>query len=168
MEWMLMPLRRYAEFSGRSRRKEYWMYTLLSVIITGIGYALMLSGGYASVMAAASADPLAPADPAALTGASFGATFWIGACIVVVWGLGTLIPSIAVSIRRLHDRNMTGWYFLGFIVAVVVLSMIPGIGSILTLVAYVGWIVLMALPGTPGPNQYGPDPIGQADPQVFA
>jgi uncharacterized membrane protein YhaH (DUF805 family) len=33
MDWMLMPLRRYAEFSGRSRRKEYWMFTLLMVIM---------------------------------------------------------------------------------------------------------------------------------------
>ncbi len=167
MEWMLMPLRRYAEFSGRSRRKEYWMYTLLSVIVTVIGYALMLGGGASALLSASAADPMAPVDPN-LVSNSMGPVFWIGVCIVLVWALGTLIPSIAVTVRRLHDRNMTGWYFLGFIVAVVVLSMIPGLGSILTLLLYIGWIVLMALPGTPGPNQYGPDPLGQADPEVFA
>ena len=167
MEWMLMPLRRYAEFSGRSRRKEYWMYTLLSVIVTVIGYALMLGGGASTMLTAAAADPTVPVDPD-LIGASFGPVFWIGACILIVWALGTLIPSIAVTVRRLHDRNMSGWYLLAFIVAVVVLSMIPVLGAIAVLVLEIGFIVLMALPGTPGPNQYGPDPLGQADPEVFA
>jgi uncharacterized membrane protein YhaH (DUF805 family) len=165
MDWMLLPLRRYAEFSGRSRRKEYWMYTLLSVIISVVGYALMLGGGATDLLTASAADPLA--EPS-LTGVSFGPMFWVGAIILLVWGLGTLIPSIAVTVRRLHDRNMSGWYFAGLIVAVVVLSMIPVIGTLAVFALEIGWIVLMALPGTPGPNNYGPDPLGQADAETFA
>ena len=42
MEWMLMPLRRYADFEGRSRRKEYWMFTLLIVIVYAVFAALFL------------------------------------------------------------------------------------------------------------------------------
>lgn len=165
MEWMLLPLKRYAEFSGRSRRKEYWMFTLLSMIVGVVGYALMLGGGATDLIAASAADPLA--EPS-LAGVSFGPMFWVGAIILLVWGLGTLIPSIAVTVRRLHDRNMSGWYLAGLIVAVVVLSMIPVIGTFAVLALEIGWIVLMALPGTPGPNNYGPDPLGQADAETFA
>jgi uncharacterized membrane protein YhaH (DUF805 family) len=167
MDWMLMPLRRYAEFSGRSRRMEYWMFTLLGIIVAVIAYALMLGGGAAALLTAAAVDPMAASDPT-MADVSFGPLFWIGVIILVVWGLGTLIPSIAVTVRRLHDRNMSGWYLIGFIVVVFVLSLIPGIGTILVLLLEIGFIVLMALPGTTGPNQYGPDPLGQADPETFA
>jgi uncharacterized membrane protein YhaH (DUF805 family) len=165
MEWMLMPYRRYAEFSGRSRRKEYWMFYLLTVVVVVVGYALMLSGGAADLMIAAAADPANPVDP---TGVSFGPLFWAGLILLLVWCLVSIVPSIAVTVRRLHDRNMSGWYLLGFIVAAIVVNMVPLVGQLLYLVMAVGWIVLLALPGTSGPNQYGPDPVGQADPKVFA
>lgn len=45
MEWMLMPYRRYADFSGRSRRKEYWMFMLFSVIVTMVCVTLLVAGG---------------------------------------------------------------------------------------------------------------------------
>jgi uncharacterized membrane protein YhaH (DUF805 family) len=168
MEWMLMPLRRYAEFSGRSRRKEFWMFQLLNVIVVLIGYALMLGGGGMSALAGAAAMNDPTMANGQLAEVSFGPVFWIGIIVLAVWGLGTLIPGIALAVRRLHDRDMSGWYLLGFIVAVIILSMIPVLGTIVVFVLEIGWIVLMALPGTPGPNKYGPDPLGQADPEVFA
>ena len=70
-----------------------------------------------------------------------------------------LIPSIAVSVRRLHDREMTGWWYLGFII----LSAIPLIG----LLASIAFIVVMALPGTPGPNKYGPSPKEHVTAETF-
>lgn len=85
-----------------------------------------------------------------------------------MWALATLIPSLAVTVRRLHDRNMTGWYLVGLIVAVVVLSMIPLIGPILVLVLEIGYIVVLALPGTPGANKYGADPKDPNSAEVFA
>ena len=95
MEWMLMPLRRYAQFSGRSRRKEYWMYTLFIVILSIV--ASIIDGGLG------------------LTGESgYGP-------ITGILSLATLIPSIAVGIRRLHDTDRSGWWLL--------IALVPLIGA---------------------------------------
>ena len=88
MDWMLMPLRRYAEFSGRSQRKEYWMFFLFQIIVVvvlgiiegALGLTGMVAGAY---------GPLT-------------ALFW----------LAVLIPGIAVGIRRLHDTDRSGWWLL--------------------------------------------------------
>ena len=167
MEWMLMPLRRYADFSGRSRRKEFWMYQLMNIIVVMALYALILGGGGLSALTAGAAASQAGTDPD-LTQMSIGPMFWIGVALLCIWGLGTIIPSLAVTVRRLHDRNMSGWYLLGFIVIVIVLSMIPVLGALIVFVLEIGYIVVLALPGTPGTNDYGPDPLGQVDPEVFA
>lgn len=167
MHWMLMPYRRYAEFSGRSRRMEYWMFTLFCVIVSIVLYGLMLAGGGLDLFTSIAAAQNAGIEPE-LTDVSFGPLFWIGAILLGLWGLATIIPQIAVTVRRLHDRDMSGWFYVGFIALVIVLNMIPMIGALLTLLLDIGWIVLMALPGTRGPNKYGPDPLGQADAETFA
>jgi uncharacterized membrane protein YhaH (DUF805 family) len=147
MEYMLMPFRRYAEFTGRSGRKEYWMFILFNVIVGCVlGAIIAVAGGAASMPDAA--------------GGNYGAIFGGLGLLMVVWWLAVIIPSIAVGVRRLHDRDMSGWWYLGFIVA----GMIP-------IVNFIGWIaflVLMVLPGTPGSNRFGPDPLGRADAVVFA
>jgi uncharacterized membrane protein YhaH (DUF805 family) len=141
MEWMLMPFRRYAEFNGRSRRMEYWMFALLNAIVAGVLIALMMAGGFSF--------PTMGEDGAVVPQAP-GPLFWVGAGLLLVWFLATIVPVIAVGVRRLHDRDMSGWWYLGFIV----LSMIPVVGFIASL----AMIVIFLLPGTPGPNRYGPDP----------
>jgi uncharacterized membrane protein YhaH (DUF805 family) len=88
MEWATLPLKKYAEFTGRARRKEYWMFVLLvfaiyivAAIIDGIlGMGGMIAGAYGPLMTIAA--------------------------------LALLIPSIAVGIRRLHDTNRSGWWLL--------------------------------------------------------
>jgi uncharacterized membrane protein YhaH (DUF805 family) len=147
MEYMLMPLRRYAEFTGRSRRKEFWMFALLNFIVYAVIMALMFALGAGASMEDAAAG-------------NYGAMFGGVGLLIGVWGLAVLVPSIAVSVRRLHDRDMSGWWYLGFIVA----SFIP----ILGIITSIGFLVLMLLPGTPGENRFGPDPKGAADPAVFA
>ena len=142
MEWMLLPFRRYAEFSGRSRRLEYWMFALLNVIVSAIAYLLMLAGGAALVAA--------PYPPEPELFGEAGLLFWLGAILLLLWILVALIPSIAVTVRRLHDINLTGWIYLAF----VVLSFVP----IVSFLALIGFLVLMAWPGTKGANKYGPDP----------
>ncbi|WP_137681198.1 DUF805 domain-containing protein [Aurantiacibacter suaedae] len=150
MEWMLMPLRKYAQFSGRSRRKEFWMFALLNMIVYSVVIGLMVATSGASAFAGAnSANPLA----------IYTSLFTGVGLLLAVWALAVFIPSIAVSVRRLHDRDMSGWWYLGFIVA----SMIPFIG----LIASIAFIVIMALPGTPGPNRYGPDPKDPGSAEVF-
>jgi uncharacterized membrane protein YhaH (DUF805 family) len=129
MEWMLMPVRRYADFSGRSRRKEFWMFQL-GIFLLYIAVLIL----------------------AAILGAISETLSGIVMIIFAIAMLGLIIPSIAVAVRRMHDQDKSGWMLL--------LGLIPLIGSIILLVFY-------CTDGTPGPNQYGPDPKGQADPTAF-
>lgn len=88
MEWMLLPLKRYADFSGRSRRKEYWMFVLgvfIAVILLSIVEGIVgLSG---------------------MVGGVYGP-------LTTIFFLGILVPSIAVQIRRFHDQDKSGWFVL--------------------------------------------------------
>lgn len=154
LEWMLMPLKRYADFSGRSRRKEYWMFVLFIAIIYFVLAAIMMAGGFSL---ASMANPELAAAGAAQ---GPGALFWVGAGLMGIFVLAILIPSIAVVVRRLHDRDLSGWWYLGAIVA----GMIPFVGFI----ASIALLVVMCLPGTPGPNRFGPDPKDPSSAAVFA
>lgn len=169
MEWMLMPYRRYAEFSGRSRRKEFWMFQLFNFIVVAACYALILGGGGYNLLlgGAAAANSLSSGAQLGEVAAP-GPLFWIGLVILAIYALGTLIPSLAVTVRRLHDRNMTGWYLVGFVGVAIVLAFIPVLGPLLTIALEIGYIVLMALPGTAGPNKYGADPLDPNQAEVFA
>jgi uncharacterized membrane protein YhaH (DUF805 family) len=143
MEWMLMPYRRYFDFSGRSRRKEYWMFLLLFVIVYVVAFALMFAGGYS--MSPTMATPGQPAE--------MGGMAMLGAAILGIFVLASLIPAIAVQIRRFHDQDRSGWWIL--------LNFIPYLGSLVVL-------VFMCLEGTKGANRFGPDPKDPTGAQVFA
>lgn len=119
MEYMIAPLKKYADFQGRARRKEFWMYVLFLFIV---GLLVGAVGGVAS-----GGDPTNPL-PLSLTG-----IFW----------LATIIPNLAVAVRRLHDTDRSGWWIL--------IGLIPVVGFIVLIVFY-------ASAGTPGPNKFGPDP----------
>ena len=150
MEYMILPFKRYFEFSGRSRRKEFWMFALLNILVTSAVYVLLFASGGAGTV-------FNETDPG--SGAAFGWLMGGFGLLLLGWGLITLIPSIAVSVRRLHDRDMSGWWYLGVIVG----SLIP----LLNFIIVIGFIVLMALPGTPGPNRFGPDPKDPTSASVF-
>ncbi len=152
MEWMILPFKRYAEFSGRSRRMEYWMFTLLNAIVAIVLTLVIFGVGGATGMFEQSAT----GEPAAGLGALFGGM----GIILVIYVLAILIPSIAVTVRRLHDRDMSGWWYLGAIIG----GMIPFVGFLIS----IAFLVLMALPGTPGPNRFGPDPKGAGEAETFA
>lgn len=128
MEWMTLPLKRYADFSGRSRRKEYWMFFLLIII------AAVVIGMVEGVLGLAG-----------MVGGVYGP-------LTTVFLLGIIVPSIAVQVRRFHDQDKSGWWVL--------LGFVPLIGGIAVL-------VFMCLEGTQGENQYGADPKGGVDTNVF-
>ena len=153
MEWMILPFKRYAEFDGRSRRMEFWMWQLLNVIV-----ALVLAGPFILAVITAGALADGGASPDAFDGVGVVGTGMIG--LYGIWWLAALIPGIAVTIRRLHDRDMSGWWYLGFTLG----GMIPFIGFI----ASIAFLVVMVLPGTDGANQFGPDPKNPYDEDVFA
>ena len=152
MEWMLMPLKRYAEFSGRSRRKEYWMYVLGLVIV---GFVVGMIEGVLGL--AQSVGPYGP--------------------LSAILALATFIPSLAVGVRRLHDTDRTGWWILlpilPYAVSIVMLVSgnlaMAGIAAFVALGLGIVLLVFLVLDGTKGPNKYGPDPKGAVDAdKVFA
>lgn len=105
MEWMLMPFRRYVEFSGRSRRKEYWMFVLFNLIVYFV--LALLFGAY-------QVTPEGEID------------FGPGPMLLSLYALIAFLPSLAVVVRRFHDQDKTGWLAL--------LALIPFIGGLIVLV----------------------------------
>jgi uncharacterized membrane protein YhaH (DUF805 family) len=119
MQWFTEVIKKYAVFSGRARRKEFWMFTLFSVIISII---------------------LSIVDRA--IGTTYGANDSSGV-LQSIYGLAILLPTIGVSIRRMHDTGRSGWWIL--------IALIPCVGWII-------FIVFAAQEGNAGDNQHGPDP----------
>lgn len=150
LNWMILPFKRYFDFAGRSRRLEYWMFTLLNVIVVTVLFALIFS----------STGMMIAADPASDLFEEGGAMAGGVGLLIALYALIVFIPSIAVTVRRLHDRDLSGWWYLGFIIA----SMIPVVGFL----AWIAFVVVMALPGTPGENRFGPDPKDPNSEEVFA
>ncbi|MBS0476556.1 MAG: DUF805 domain-containing protein [Proteobacteria bacterium] len=134
MEWMLMPFRRYADFSGRSRRMEYWMFRLFEF---GVFFAgLIVLGLFSGAAGAAGGDTAS------------GLVGGLGALALVGFFLFSFIPGLAVTVRRLHDTGKSGW--------MVLISLVPLVGGIVLL-------VFLCSDGTRGANQYGEDPKAHTD-----
>jgi uncharacterized membrane protein YhaH (DUF805 family) len=127
-------LRKYGDFSGRARPSEYWFWYLA------------VAAAYTVVFVAFMIPALVTMDPVTQEPGVLGT---IGSVLWIVIALGTVVPMISAAVRRLHDTGKSGWLYL--------LTFIPLVGGILG-------IVLLALPGQSGPNEYGPDPKGQTVP----
>lgn len=152
MEWMILPFKRYADFQGRSRRMEYWMFQLFNIIV------LLVLGGPA-FFALSALDP-ASMGPNDDPFAAFGVLGMISFGLIGLYTLIVFIPALAVTVRRFHDRGLSGWIYLALVVA----GLIPFIGFIASIAAF----VITVLPGNEGQNQYGPDPKNPYDEEVFA
>jgi uncharacterized membrane protein YhaH (DUF805 family) len=135
MEWMLVPFKRYADFSGRSRRMEYWMYQVFTLMIYVVCGGIMLAGLPWSQMSETGTNY----DPNAMPGPAF----WVGMTLAVLWYLFTFIPDIAVTVRRFHDQDLSGWMYL--------LRFIPYVGGLVVL-------VFMCIDGHRQANRFGSDP----------
>lgn len=107
MEWMLLPYKRYFDFSGRSCRKEYWMFQLLWVLMifaVAVIFAMFDFGGGEGV------SPVAMV----LMG------------VAGLFVLGSIIPGLLLQVRRFHDQDKSGW--------MVLLNFVPYAGGIIVLV----------------------------------
>lgn len=111
----------YATFRGRARRAEYWYFVLFNILINIAAIALVVVGGMMDSLAVLGIVGLA----------------------LLVYGLASILPSLALLCRRLHDTGKSGAYIF--------FALIPVVGSILLLV----W---MFQDGDPATNQYGPSP----------
>jgi uncharacterized membrane protein YhaH (DUF805 family) len=118
MNYYIDVLKRWQDFSSRSPRKEYWMFVL---------YNLLISIAISIVGAILFRDGFKNI----LSG---------------LYGLFTLIPSLAVGVRRLHDTGRSAWWLL--------IALIPLLGSLVLL-------IFMVLDSQSGSNKYGPNPKGQ-------
>ncbi len=104
MNWYLKVLKQYADFNGRARRKEYWMFFLFNILIILVLYLFIGIGG------------------------AMKSTFVIGlfSFLAGIYSLAVLVPGIAVTVRRLHDIGKDWVYIL--------VSLIPLVGGIWLLV----------------------------------
>jgi uncharacterized membrane protein YhaH (DUF805 family) len=115
---------KYIRFDGRASRSEYWWWALTNFIVLAVLYTLYGIGAATSesqTVSNGSVTTTAMTSPSVL--------FVIAGILIGIWGLGTIIPNLAITWRRLHDANFAGpFYFLGFI---------PVVGPIILLVFFV-------------------------------
>jgi len=135
--WFIKCLKHYADFKGRARRKEFWMFALFYWIFLVPGTLLwmllfsLLATHYGHIV-------------------MVFVTLGYGPAYV----LALLLPLLAVSVRRLHDLGRSGWWML-----LSLASFIPVIGIFIP----IGLIVLMCLDSQSGANEYGLNPKGQSE-----
>ena len=177
-ESVMTCIRKYADFSGRATRAEYWWWVLATTLVS---FALSAIDSFISALAG----------------------LYVYSPLSTVFGLAILLPGLAVTARRLHDTGKSGWWQLVW-VAIGVLGTVPlivgvaifvikgftgaddwafsqweidstGVAALVTgilvsliiwLAITVWWIVWMARQGQPGPNHYGPDPRAWDDEAV--
>ncbi|MBX2905387.1 MAG: DUF805 domain-containing protein [Taibaiella sp.] len=163
MKWYILALKKYATFSGRSRRKEFWMFVLFYIIFYIV--AIILDH---------------------LLGLNWSPTG--GGLIASLFSLAMLVPTVAVHVRRFHDIGKSGWYyvlfFLGYVVSTIIFAikiaalaiaagfspteMDPAVVMqfatpflvwfLVMLILSITLIYLMAKDSKPGPNKWGPNP----------
>ncbi|WP_250471284.1 DUF805 domain-containing protein [Caballeronia sp. GAFFF1] len=112
-------IRKFATFNGRARRSEYWYFQLFAGIVAGVAMVLM----------GINEDSLAVIS------------------LVTIVVLALFLPSLAVTVRRLHDTGRSGWFYL--------VAFVPLVGGILVFI----WTCSR---GTEGVNRYGSDPLNAA------
>ena len=116
MEYMFMPLKRYFDFSGRSRRKEYWMFFLLYLACYIVAGILDVQLGFATTTSSSEFGD-------GTASASFNMQ---GGMISMIVMLVFLIPNIAVAVRRMHDNDKSGWWVLVPIYNIIVIWFMEG------------------------------------------
>jgi uncharacterized membrane protein YhaH (DUF805 family) len=134
---------KFAKFSGRARRKEYWGVVLFDVIIYVVLYGI-IGAGFAQV-----GDYSALSNPTALVQAMGSSPLiLIGGGLLIIWGLISILPGLGLMARRLHDIGQSGWWLL----AIVIVGVIPYLGFI----SAIAVLVIALIKGQPGENKFGP------------
>ncbi|MEO7504801.1 MAG: DUF805 domain-containing protein [Sphingomicrobium sp.] len=160
IDWATRPLKKYADFTGRAPRPEYWWFYLMFLIIYIV--AMIVD----SMIGSALVGPY-------------------GILTLLVF-LAFIIPTLSAGVRRLHDSDRTGWWMLapmipyGIAFALIGPSMgnpammggaglgAAGILMLVGVIVAITVLVFLILPGTKGPNRFGEDPHGVAAPIATA
>ena len=133
MDIWTRPWRHYVDFAGRSRRLEYLLFW---VTFYGVFLGIFMVG-----------DIVGPLIGVVSNRASGSAAMSVSIVLALLFMLSAILPAIALSVRRLHDLGLSGWWML--------LWFVPILGQIL------GWLLsllIIFIPGPRGENQYGHDP----------
>ena len=136
MKYMFLPYVRFMDFSGRSRPMEYWLYILFYCVQLAAAMFIdvqFLGTDYTSYFDFGDG------------GFSAGFNMNLGIASIVVLVIN-LLPSIALSVRRAHDSDKSGWWILMPIYN----------------------FILMCMSGTRGPNRFGPDPLEEGRSRIFS
>lgn len=124
MKYLLDPIfKHYVDLRGRANRTQFWLYTAWMV---GVNIVLQIFAAVCGVGAE-----------------NAGALSMLAGMVVIIVGLGLLLPNLSITVRRLHDTDRSGWWIL--------IGIIPFIGPLVLL-------VFELLPGTPGENRFGLPP----------
>ncbi|MFT3679609.1 MAG: DUF805 domain-containing protein [Ferruginibacter sp.] len=126
--WKKVVLKNYANFNGRARRAEYWYFVLANILLIIPFYIIGIAGAVSDNQALGT----------------------LGLVVYVLLALATIVPALAVAVRRLHDLNKSGWYYF--------VALIPLVGSIILLV----WF---CTDGDRFVNNYGEDPKNPGTPE---
>ncbi len=130
MNYYIKVLKQYADFNGRARRKEYWIYNIINSIIGGLLFFLDYRLG--TTIEGLDLDITLTTTE----GLDVGVLY-------IIYAFFVFIPGLAVAVRRLHDVGKSGWMLL--------IALIPLIGAI--------WLLVLYLTNSnPGENKYGPNP----------
>ena len=122
MDWYLQVLSKYADFSGRATRSEFWWFALYNLLIAiGLAIAEFVLG--------------------------------LGQLLSVIYGVAMFIPNWAVSVRRLHDTDHSGWWLL--------IGIVPLVGAIILFIFYIS-------DSSPAPTVTAPAPsrAGRLQPRL--
>lgn len=129
MDLIVRPWRHYADFRGRSRRTEFWLFFVFFYIAV-FGW-MFFAAAFSAITGAFGRGAVAP-----------GFTVFFYGPVGILW-LAGIVPGWAVGVRRLHDQNRSGWFIL--------LTLVP-------LVGWICRLVIGFWPGTNGDNGHGADP----------
>lgn len=140
MQWIIGPLRKYADFGGRASRSEFWAFLLFVTLLTAAAhYADGTSGRDVTIAL------------------NMG-------MIELSVTLALLLPSITVGVRRLHDSGKSGWWMM-LVYLPWLATLAAGTNQALLIAASgaflaggIAWIVLLLLPGDAGENAFGMPP----------
>ena len=123
----------FFDFKGRASRSEFWLFMLFILLVN------LAEGLVAAIL------------PPLLSGS-----------LALAVSLLLLPPNLGVTVRRLHDRGMSGWWLLLPISALLCAGLTGGallLGDLLSLSMCIAYLTILCLPGQPGPNRFGPPPI---------
>ena len=140
--------------SGRASRSEYWWFTLFQYLV---GFAIAAAFAFIAYQSVLSdGRPFFVSSSKIIRPGTTGQDVMIW--IFIAYLLLIVVPALTLTVRRLHDTNRSGfWIWL--------LPFNATLDSFLTQTSIIGWasfllwLFFMCLPGTPGPNKYGPNPL---------